>query len=261
MHTLERILGENGRLHREREPDSDRNWYAFCRTVTSDGKLSIASQTEFVGYSDMRPFREQRRASYVRPDIWRKHMRELRELPLTVDDNSSFLVWLILGGEALVEESAARLLMAESLEPHEVGLVASEPGWLSTKDLESSVLRHAPTPKLRAEVILRDSRRCRLCGRSPDEDPHAFLEAHHGVPWGDRRSGLTVKANLFALCNTCHQGVTNGLEQQLMLSLDVRSGFGADSFRTEYFEGLLRYRKRVLQSLREMEQRPSRRRK
>jgi len=188
-------------------------------------------------------------------------MSELRELPLTVEDDSSFLVWLILGGEALVEESIARRMMADSLEPHEVGRVAAKPGWHSTKGLEPSALRQAATPKLRAEVILRDNRRCRLCGRSPDEDPHAFLEAHHGIPWGDRSSGLTVSENLFALCNTCHRGVTNGLEQQLMLSLNVNSGFGVDSSRTEYVKGVLRYRKRVLQSLRQMEQRPSRRRK
>jgi hypothetical protein len=252
MDELKTIWAENGRLHREREPDPEKDWYAFCRTVTADGKLSIYSQTEFFGYSDERPFREQRQASCVRPEIWRPHMSELRELPLTVEDDSSFLVWLILGGEALVEEPVARRMMAESLEPHEVGRVATKPGWHSTKGLERSALRHAPTPKLRAEIILRDSRRCRLCGRSPEEDPHAFLEAHHGIPWGDRRSGLTVKENLFALCNTCHRGVTNGLEQQLMLSLNVSFGFGADRFRIEYFEGVLRYRKRVLQSLREM---------
>lgn len=261
MHELKTICAENGRLHREREPDLDKDWYAFCRTLTVDGKLLVERQTVFAGYSDVRPFRERRQASHVRPDIWRKHMLELRELPLTVEEDSSFLVWLILGGEALVEDSVARRIMAESLEPHEVGRVATKPGWHATKGLEPSALRHAPTPKLRAEVVIRDNRRCRLCGRSPDEDPHAFLEAHHGIPWGDRSSGLTIKENLFALCNTCHRGVTNGLEQQLILSLNVSSGFSADSFRTEYFEGVLRYRKRVLQSLREMKQHPSRPRK
>src|SRR5687768_3047939 len=133
MHELKTVWTENGRLYREREPDPSKDWYAFCRTLTSDGKLSIGSQTEFIGYTDERPFREQRQASCVRPDIWRKHMSELRELPLTAEDNSSFLAWLILGGEALVEKSVARRTMAESLKPHEVGRVATQPGWHSTK--------------------------------------------------------------------------------------------------------------------------------
>jgi HNH endonuclease len=259
MDELEAILAENGRSYRDREPDPDMNWYPFCRTVTSDGKMEIGCQTEFVGFSENRPFRERRQASCVHPHIWREHMSELREVPLTVQDDSSFLVWLIIGGEVLVEESVARRNMPQELEPYEVGRIATEFGWHCTKSLAASALRHAPSPKLRAEVLLRDNRRCCLCGRSPDEDPHAFLEAHHGIPWGDRRSGLTVKENLFTLCNTCHRGVTDGLELQLMQSLDVNQAPDPNGRRTEYLEGVVRYRKRVVQFLNETKRRPSRR--
>lgn len=250
MVKLADIFSANGRSYREREPDPTKHWYALCRTATANGSLRAGGQTEFVDYSKVRPFRERRRASYVKPATWRKSMSDLREVPITVDDKRSMLVWLLLGGEALVESSFARKHFPESLEPHECGRIAGDLGWHSTENMDSTVLRHAPSAKVRVEVLVRDNRRCRLCGRSPDEDTHAFLEAHHGVPWGDRHSGLTVKENLFTFCNSCHKGISNGLEAVSLSAIGVSDFAGADSFRQDYFAEVFNYRKLILQAMR-----------
>jgi 5-methylcytosine-specific restriction endonuclease McrA len=67
------------------------------------------------------------------------------------------------------------------------------------------MVRRATTKKLRYEVLRRDGFRCKVCGRSPDEDVHVTIEAHHISPFG--YGGVTTADNLITLCKTCHDGV------------------------------------------------------
>jgi predicted Zn-ribbon and HTH transcriptional regulator len=57
--------------------------------------------------------------------------------------------------------------------------------------------------KLRAEVLHLAFGRCQMCGRSIEEDK-VKLQIDHKIPqtWG----GLTVKENLWALCEQCNHG-------------------------------------------------------
>ncbi|MEI6175791.1 MAG: HNH endonuclease signature motif containing protein [Verrucomicrobiota bacterium] len=59
---------------------------------------------------------------------------------------------------------------------------------------------------LRAKILTRDGRRCRMCGKTIDED---FVKLHidHKIPreWG----GLTVEENLWSLCSGCNEGKKN----------------------------------------------------
>jgi hypothetical protein len=91
MVDLADIFSANGRSYREREPDPTKKWYALCRTATPNGSVRVGGQTAFVGYSEVRPFRECRRASWVKPATWRKSMSELLEIPITVDGNRPML--------------------------------------------------------------------------------------------------------------------------------------------------------------------------
>lgn len=59
---------------------------------------------------------------------------------------------------------------------------------------------------IRAKVIHRDGRRCRMCGKTVDED-HVKLHIDHKIPreWG----GPTSEENLWSLCSGCNEGKRN----------------------------------------------------
>ena len=59
---------------------------------------------------------------------------------------------------------------------------------------------------VRAKVLSRDGRRCRMCGRTVDED-RIKLHIDHKIPreWG----GSTYAENLWALCSGCNEGKRN----------------------------------------------------
>jgi hypothetical protein len=60
--------------------------------------------------------------------------------------------------------------------------------------------------KLRAKILTRDGRRCRMCGKTFDQD-NIKLHVYHKIPenWG----GTTVEENLWALCSVCNEGKLN----------------------------------------------------
>ena len=59
---------------------------------------------------------------------------------------------------------------------------------------------------VRAKILTRDGRRCRMCGRTVDED-QIKLHIDHKIPreWG----GTTSEENLWALCSACNEGKRN----------------------------------------------------
>jgi Homing endonuclease associated repeat/HNH endonuclease len=56
--------------------------------------------------------------------------------------------------------------------------------------------------RLRAQVLMRDSATCRLCGRKPSDG--IILHVDHVVPWS--KGGETVLGNLQILCEQCNVG-------------------------------------------------------
>jgi hypothetical protein len=56
--------------------------------------------------------------------------------------------------------------------------------------------------RLRAQVLMRDEAKCRLCGTAPRDG--ARLHVDHIVPWS--KGGETVLANLQILCERCNLG-------------------------------------------------------
>lgn len=56
--------------------------------------------------------------------------------------------------------------------------------------------------RMRAQVLMRDGAKCRLCGASPNDG--AKLHVDHIHPWS--KGGQTVVDNLQILCNVCNIG-------------------------------------------------------
>lgn len=58
--------------------------------------------------------------------------------------------------------------------------------------------------RLRAQVLIRDSCICQMCGASPSKDSAVNLHADHIKPWA--KGGETVLENLQTLCEKCNIG-------------------------------------------------------
>jgi hypothetical protein len=84
--------------------------------------------------------------------------------------------------------------------------------WANDRDIpvearEQSEVQSRKTPRnvnwrLRAQVLMRDEARCRLCGATPSMG--AKLHVDHKIPWS--KGGETVLSNLQILCEQCNGG-------------------------------------------------------
>lgn len=61
--------------------------------------------------------------------------------------------------------------------------------------------------RLRFIILKRDNFKCRICGRSPSNDPRIVLEIDHIKPWSN--GGETIHENLQTLCSVCNSGKSN----------------------------------------------------
>jgi len=58
--------------------------------------------------------------------------------------------------------------------------------------------------RLRAQILIRDSCICQMCGASPAKNPDVQLHVDHIIPWS--KGGETLPENLQTLCATCNIG-------------------------------------------------------
>jgi hypothetical protein len=170
-----------------------------------DGNLEWGVQSYWVGFTESTPRREIRKGRLFHGEAQREFYKELGEPALLINDERDLHIWLAFGGHGIILET-----IALSHFPHLVGSkeAARESGGLGFRDLDTatpSMLQHAPSKKLRMEVLNRDLRRCTICGRSPAFYVDVELHVHHAVPWGV--GGLTEMENLITLCKTCHDGL------------------------------------------------------
>jgi hypothetical protein len=125
---------------------------------------------------------------------------------LLVNEPDGFLILMMFGGYGVVESGALALFYPEQLTDRETARDSSGLGFRSTRALPPEKLRHAPSKKLRLDIIKRDGARCAICGRSPFHYVDLELHVHHVIPWGS--GGITERGNLITLCQTCHGGLS-----------------------------------------------------
>jgi hypothetical protein len=135
--------------------------------------------------------------------------------------------------------------MPHELGPHQCVKEQFLGEFTPTKALTKNSFDHAPTPKLRMEVLKRDGYRCKICGRRPADYVDIELHVHHIRPYSER--GVTTKKNLIALCHTCHKGLVPHHEPNLYELIDPHSGESGDELKRrmlrEHIEGVECYRK------------------
>ena len=219
----------------------DALYYAFEFSADENGKVWVNSQSKWVGWADKERRVELREPRLVYPDrlaaLWVDFQMPFHVVN-AVDD---FVRWFIYGGHALVEKPVAEALLSDNLKPDP----CVKTGWLgftSQRALPSTLFRRAPTPKLRMSVIKRDSYRCRVCGRRPENHVDIELNVHHIRPHGE--GGPTHEDNLITLCDTCHQGLDPHYEWSLYSLLEeVDPDADAKTRnRRRYLQGVKAYR-------------------
>jgi hypothetical protein len=182
------------------EPDAV---YYTMTLLGENGKIIWASQTHWTGFTETEPRRELRapRRVYAKfAELW----DDLKQPYIFVHNVDELFLYWLTGGHALIEQSLFESVFQEFLKPF-VSIPDGKWGYSGEDLFDEVAFRRSPTPKLRMKILQRDQRRCRICGRRPDDHVDVELHVHHVRPWA--RGGVTDPGNLITLCHTCHSGL------------------------------------------------------
>jgi hypothetical protein len=222
------------------EPLPDKLYYAITLTADEHLKVTFGIQSQWTGWADEEMRQELREARLVYPrfvELW-QGLKQPYSVIHTIDEATLFLLG---GGNALVEKELGERLFAELLNAHPV-VPFGERGFMHPEMLDQTAFRKAPTPKLRMRILVRDGRKCRICGRRPDQDVDLQLDIHHIRPWV--KGGVTDPANLITLCHTCHKGLDPHDDHTLFRYLDRLDGSDScEDKLKEILQGIFNYRK------------------
>lgn len=194
----------------------DVGFYALTLTATRDGRASLGVDTHWVGWHDKERRVESRQARVVNERfgaLW-DALGEPHRKVMSLEELHAFL---ISGGHALVRCCIGEMIFPELAHPHTAHL-SGRSGFVDPDLLDAGAEKRAPTPKVRMTVLRRDQRRCRVCGRRPDDHVDVELHVHHIRPWA--RGGATEMSNLITLCHTCHGGLDPHYDPALFDYLD-----------------------------------------
>jgi hypothetical protein len=232
------------KLH-TRHPSPDMKYYGVTLLGSEDGQIVTGCITSWVGFEDgdlRREIREGRLMDLVEASRHATGWQSIGEGRLVVNRASELLLFLLAGGNALIENSIAEGYkpISDLLRPQvtvRLGLL----GFYSANKQPPSVFNKAPTPKHRMRILKRDDYRCRICGRRSTDHVDVELHVHHIRPWSN--FGVTADENLITLCHTCHKGIEPHGDWGLF-DLIAPGGKAIDVNRgsQEYWKGVARYR-------------------
>ena len=231
--TLDRLTAALGRI------EANARYYALTLIADEDNRIAWSCQSSWAG-EGAKAMWELRAPRIVHPGKMLALWRRIGQPGVVVGDRETFGIFLRVGGHAIIEQSLARQLIPDVLEP-----VQCVPGpVLGLRPLDAvpkARFDRAPTKKTRMDVLRRDGFRCRVCGRRPADDVDIELHVHHIRPHG--MGGLTEMDNLITLCHTCHIGLDPHLELGLYDLLPGGLSLGdLDLNNDRYLAGVRRYR-------------------
>lgn len=247
-----RLMGTFQKMKRF-DPDGD--YFALTLGANRRGRPFWSAQTHWVGWSERHPGWEVRAASLMDPAGMTEAWTQMGQGWVSVHDDISLVMYLRIGGNAIVEKSFAESRLPSAIAPgecmHDGAVEAGGFGFVGTGQLpDDAVERRAPTRKLRMQVLKRDNYRCVVCGRRAADHTDLEIHVHHLVPW--RMHGPTAEENLVTLCGTCHKGLEPDFEPALreLAGLPGRSK-ALDFDNSEFSAEVERYREFVAQALSE----------
>lgn len=232
------------RLKKMQRPIAGRDYIALTLTANENNKIEWAVYSIFLGFKekdDRNPARELRGPRKINPEKMAKLYDDLKFPYVYVNSESDLLIFILLGGNAIIDKEIAKERFPEVFKPVEVAPDGIA-GYIEVDRVSKGELQRAPTPKKRMKVLKRDEYRCKICGRRSMDYVDVELNVHHIRPWS--KGGLTKGNNLLTLCRTCHKGLDPHFEFQLYELMDYNIEIpDGNSMRNELIEGIKRYRK------------------
>lgn len=201
---MDYLIQEYIRLRTQKDIETD-GYYHITITANEKGGITRSIQTSWTGYTKTIPKREIREGRLFPYPMDVKNNLEniLEQSCLIVNDENDLFLFFIFGGHAMIEKSVAKAHLIDLIQNRECMKDSSHSGF---RTVEKNKMQHAPSKKLRMEVLSRDDFRCRACGRSPVDYIDIELHVHHIIPWGI--GGITEQENLITICKTCHDGLS-----------------------------------------------------
>lgn len=219
--------------------DDSAEFYAITLTASDAGQVEFATQTRWTGFADEDRRIELRRARLVYAkfsELW----QSLGQPFIFVENVDDMTLFLLAGGNALISRALGEAVFGSVLGAEAV-VPELRAGFRSVEVLEKAAFRRAPTPKLRMKVFDRDGRRCRICGRQPENYTDVELHIHHIKPWAI--VGFTEAENLVTLCHTCHSGLEPHYDSSLYDRIGVSMHQSHAELRAELVRGVMNYRR------------------
>jgi len=228
-----------------RNPDPGLNYYAITVLGKEDGNMSWSCYSHWERWANIERRVELRAASIVRAERIAELWRNIGESCAVVNSCDDMEIFLLIGGNGLVEKSVAEAVVKDWLAPQPVA-PSGAAGFVHVETLPKGAQNRAPTPKQRMQILKRDGHRCRICGRRATDYVDIELHVHHIRPWAE--GGFTEDANLITLCHTCHNGLEPHFDRELYELLAPADSSERDKKRAkEHWRGVELYRKRVVQ--------------
>jgi hypothetical protein len=228
------------RWRRMQSAQGEHEYYALTLTADTDGKINWSSQTVFLGWED-RKRRWELRGPRTLTAAFADHWKAIKQPYVFVHSAEDYFVFLICGGNALIEKEIANERLADLLKTRAVA-PRGPAGFKVLESVAPAALQRSPKAKLRMQILNRDGRRCKICGRRPDDDVDLELHVHHVRPSG--KGGLSESENLITLYDTCHTGLYPHDDFSLFEYIpEFKHFLDTDHDLRELTQGIARYRK------------------
>jgi hypothetical protein len=214
-------------------------YYLIC--LLADEKLAayIEMTSHWTGWSDAEMQVEIRAPSVVNANYLVDFWNQIEVPYCVVNIVDEMGVFMIAGGNGIVNTETADLILTEHLSDHPV-VRTGRTGFKSQKYLDGNTFQRSPSPKKRMAIFKRDEKKCRICGRKPENNSDIELHIHHIRPWSKR--GVTDPDNLITLCHTCHKGLDPHDDESLFELLPGQES-GVAIYKQRILVGTINYRK------------------
>ena len=180
------------------------SYYKISLKYSDDKEGYLSLFTRWVGEEDNMEIRV---GDLVNADkVYDDFKRVLKQNIAVLEEPGDLKMFLSVGGHALVNEEIVAKHWMELATPRIAVTDRFYENYISYDSLNKPYTKRYARGVLRMEVFKRDSFRCRICGKSEDDNPDVRLEVHHIQPWSE--GGLTYPGNLITLCLNCHDGIS-----------------------------------------------------
>lgn len=192
--------------------DGSLEYHAMTVAIEADDRWTLGNLcTRWVGWADEKKRIELRVSAPVTAH-YAQSLAKLGIRCLFIVDEMDIFLFLSAGQPALIERHLAERFFPALVRPM-LACRQGRGGFIEDSLLERGERGRRPSATLRATILERDGRRCRICARDPEQFADMELEVHHIRPWA--KGGTSHPTNLITLCRRCHKALKPHFNRRL----------------------------------------------